>query len=126
MTTPPRTPLDVDRSKACPLDLDCYCFQGHPGEHMYYSRSAAQLAREAPAPDPASLDVERLTGDPAIDVKMLLDRLALTEAVVEAAQVFNGIANETMTVADKTWPERYDVARHALRAALAAIEGAKE
>ena len=60
MTTPPRTPLDVDRSKACPLDLDCYCFQGHPGEHMYYSRSAAQLAREAPAPDPAPLDVERL------------------------------------------------------------------
>jgi len=58
MTTPPRTPLDVDRSKACPLDLDCYCFQGHPGEHMYYSRSAAQLAREAP--DPAPLDVERL------------------------------------------------------------------
>ena len=55
MTTPPRTPLAVDRSKACPLDLDCYCFQGHPGEHMYYSRSAAQLA-----PDPAPLDVERL------------------------------------------------------------------
>jgi hypothetical protein len=30
-----RAPLDVDRSKACPLDLDCYRFQGHPGEHMY-------------------------------------------------------------------------------------------
>ena len=51
--------------------------------------------------------------------------LAAVLAVVEAAQMFNGIANETMTVADKTWPERYDVARHALRAALAAIEGSK-
>ena len=53
------------------------------------------------------------------------DDLDAVLAVVEAAQVFNGIANETMTVADKTWPERYDVARHALRAALAAIEGSK-
>jgi hypothetical protein len=35
LAAPDHAPLDVDRSKACPLDLDCYRFQGHPGEHMY-------------------------------------------------------------------------------------------
>jgi len=63
----------VDRSKACPLDLDCYCFQGHPGEHMYYSRSAAQLAREAPAPldEPDAKMLRKML--PGIDSLLVID-----------------------------------------------------